>query len=309
MTEILNIRSSFVSVAISLLAAQTPSSAQGVFDFARTKTESSETFLVYDLGGFSGKIGDIKSSVRQALTYQGDHAFIKDNLQSGELPRYPGKLLLKPLATNLPVSIVIPSCESAAFTVSSSDNSMSQYGDSASYLACGFPYAGGFRVNFYARYASTSGGVSGIFSGKTIGKIFTDAFGLSSDPQKFIESSVAKMEELFNSNGWQYLLVEMSPVIPGKSVSADPLARQQVNDAKQKADRGKRMTARAELGKLGIDASDRARFQRAVQSDDEDVVALFVEAGAIDIKSRDSEGKAMSDYAKKSAIRDLLTVE
>ena len=309
MSRLLNVRNFVGCAVISLLATQNPSSAQGLLDFARTKTDSSEMFLVYDFAGFPGNTGDIRNSVREALTYQGDNAFIKDNLQSGEPPRYPRKLMLNPLATNLPISIVIPSCDGSAFTVSSSDNSMAKYGDTSQYMACGFPYAGGFRVNFYARYATTNGGVFGLLSGKTVGKLLTDAVGLSSDPQKFIESSIAKLEELFNNNGWKYSLVEMNPATPGKVVSADPLARQQATETKRSGDRSKRMAARAELGKLGIDASDRTRFQRAVQSDDEDLVALFVEAGAIDIKSRDAEGKVMLDYANKPAIRELLAFE
>lgn len=293
---------------ISLMAVHTAADAQGIFDFARTKTDSRETFLVYDLPEFSGTVSDIKNSVREALTYQGDHAFIKENLQIGDVPRYPGKLTLKQLAPNLPVSITLPSCDGAAFVASSSDYSLAKYGDSAHYMACGFPYVGGYRVNFYASYSTTSGGVGGIFSGKTIGKIFTDAVGLSSDPQKFIDSSIAKMEESFNNNGWKFTLVEMKPEISGKAVSADPLAIQQASESKRSGDRSKRMAARAELNKLGIDASDRARFQRAVQSDDEDIVALFVEAGAVDLKSRDADGKTMTDYASKPAVRGLLAV-
>lgn len=291
-----------------MVAFSTSAMADGLFDFARTKTESKETFLVYDLPGFNGDRADIKSRVREALTYQGDNAFVKESLITGDAPRYPGKLTLKPLGANLPVSINIPSCDGAVFTVSSSDNSMAQYGDSARYMACGFSYAGGYRVNFYATYSTTSGGVGGILSGKTIGKVFTDAVGLGSNPQKFIESSIAKMEELFNSNGWKFALVEMNPAIPGKVVSADPLVVQQASETKRGADRGKRMAARAELNKLGIDASDRARFQRAVQTDDEDLVAFFVEAGAVDTKSKDANGKTMLEYANKPAIRDLLAL-
>jgi hypothetical protein len=92
-------------------------------------------------------------------------------------------------------------------------------------------------------------------------------------------------------------------------VVADPLALQQADASKRTGDRSKRMAARAELNKLGVDASDRARFQRAAQSDDEDIVALFVEAGAVDLKSRDADGKTMSDYASKPMIRALLRSE
>jgi hypothetical protein len=66
------------------------------------------------------------------------------------------------------------------------------------------------------------------------------------------------------------------------------------------------LAARGELGKLGVDAADLERFMRAVQSGDEDLVALFLEAGAIDPNQPDASGRRAIDLAQKPAVRELL---
>lgn len=294
------------NISLAALSVFQISAHAGILDFTKTKTESSDTLIVYDLPGFSGSQADLKNRVREALTYQGDNAFVQDNIQSGEIPRYPNKLTLKPLSANLPVNISIPSCAGATFTVSSQDSSLAQYGDSARYMACGFPYVGGYRVNFYASFTTQSGGVTGLFNGKTLGSLVTDAVGMSSNPQKFINSSITKMEELFKSNGWTYNIVEMTPAIEGKTAIADSLANQQVVETKRAANREKRLAARVELNKLAVDASDRSRLIKAVQANDEDLVALFVEAGAVDLQAKDANGKAVADYAANQNVRNIL---
>lgn len=293
--------------ALTVMAAVPTANAEGIFDFVKEKTESGETYLVYDFNGYKGTVAELKKVVTEALSYHGDKAYVKDNLITGEVPRYPGKLKLKSLGMNLPVSIMIPNCEGSSFTVSSSDNSLARGGETASYMACGFAYQGGFRVNFYSEFKKTSGGAVGLLSGMTIAKVVTRAVGLSTDPQDFIEASIKKMEELFEKNGWPYQIVEMQPQLKGKIVSPDPIQVKQASEVKRGSDRGKRMAARAELNKLGMDASDRARFQKAIQQSDEDLVALFAEAGAVDLASTDSEGKILADYASKPAIRELLS--
>jgi hypothetical protein len=300
-------KKSFASLAaLSLALSALPASADSIFDFVKTKTESASTYLTYDFAGFTGTPAEIKKVVAEALSYHGDRSVVKDNLLVDVPPRYPSKLQLKPFAINLPVSIVIPTCDGSAFTVSSTDASFAPQGDSAFYMACGFPYDGGFRINFYSSYSMTSGGAGGLLSGMTIAKAVTRAVGIGTDPQHFIEASIAKMEELFGTKGWTYQLVEMQPALKGKTLSPDPLQVQQASEVKRGADRGKRMAARSELNKLGIDASDRARFMKAVQQNDEDLCALFAEAGAVDVLAKDMDGKTLAEYATKPAIRDLL---
>ena len=306
MMTILSVRNTLSLALIASCATHGLAQAQSFLDFAKSKTENREFFLVYDMAGFSGNPTDLKERVREALTYQGDNAYVKESLQIEAVPQFPGKLTIKSLGMNLPISINIPSCPGAAFTVSSSDQSLSKWGDSAQYMACGFRYSGGYRVNFYSSYHSSSGGINGLLSGKTLVKLVSDAVGFNGNPQRFIESSISKLEELFTKSGWTYSIVEMSPVLEGRTVVEDPFATRQAVEGKRSGDRTRRLAARAELSKLGVDASDRTRFIRAIETGDEDVMDLFVEAGALDLNSKDATGKTPADYATNSVIRARL---
>jgi hypothetical protein len=286
--------------------ASGPAHAQfgALTDILKTKSESKTVIAVYDLPGVrDGK--PIRDMVYQALTYQGDNAKIVDGVVRGEAPRVPGAMAFKEMSIG-PLTIQFPRCEGSVFSVSSSDGSMAQWGDSANYMACGFRYDGGYRVSFYAQSQSTSGGAFGLLSGKTIGKALAGAVGLSSDPMKFVDSSLEKLESLMKEAGLSYTLVEMTPILGQRQVAGDPLAKERASSEKRATDRSKRLAARTELTKLGIDASDASRFIRAVQSGDEDVVGLFVEAGAIDFGVADASGKLPIEYAVKPSIRELL---
>jgi hypothetical protein len=298
--------SNFTALSFVVLIAMVPfqSAHADLFDFTKTTTETKETFLVYDFADFSAPIGQLQEMVKKALTYRGDNAVVKESLLTSELPKFPAKIQFKTVNFG-PVSMTMPSCPNAAFLVTSIDDRGSSYGESARYMACAFPYDGGYRVNFYASYVKKSGeGMMGI--SKALAKAVTGAVGINSDPQAFIETSIAKMEELFNSSGYKYQIVEMRPTIAGKSLVEDPILKQQASEAKRGSDRAKRMAARAELAKLSIDASDRMRLIKAIQSQDEDIVALFVEAGAMDWNAQDDAGKKLADYATGPSIRALL---
>jgi hypothetical protein len=276
----------------------------GVLDFTKSTSETKETFLIYDLADFSAPVGQLKERVKEALIYRGDNAIVNESLPPTQLPKFPGKIEFKTMNFG-PASINIPSCPGSIFTVSSSDTGGSSYGETARYMACAFPYAGGYRINFYASYVNASGkGLMGI--SKALAKAMTGAVGINADPQTFINTSIAKMEELFTASGYKYQIVEMRPVVPGKNLVDDPILKLQAIEAKRGDDRSKRMAARAELAKLTIDASDRGRLIKAIQSQDEDVISLFVEAGAIDFSARDETGKQLADYATKPSIRAML---
>jgi hypothetical protein len=114
------------------------------------------------------------------------------------------------------------------------------------------------------------------------------------------------LEELLTTSGWAFAIVEMCPAMEGRLLTEDPLSTRQALDGKRSADRTKRLAARSELSKLGIDASDRARLVRAIEAGDEDVVDLFVEAGAIDLASRDASGTALMDHTSSPTVRERL---
>lgn len=276
-----------------------------ISDIVKTKTEVRTIVALYDLPGVSD-VKQMKDMVNVALSYHGDNAFVREFIVRDAAPKYPATMTFKDFSLG-PFAVQFPQCEGALFSISSNDGSMQKWGEGANYTACGFPYDGGLRVSFYASLSSTNGGVTGILSGKTIGMAVLKAVGLLSDPVQFVEASLGKLESLMTEAGIGYSLVEMQPVLGSRQVAGDPLAKQKVAAEKRAADRGKRLVARTELNKLGIDAADRVRFIKAVQSGDEDVVALFLEAGAIDAAVADREGKKPVDYADNPAVRELLT--
>lgn len=273
-------------------------------DMVRTTTESRTLTASYDLPGLRDA-KRLQDAVHKALTYHGDNAFVRNAAVVGEAPAVPGRIGLKALNVG-PVSVQIPQCEDAVFTISSNDGSMAQWGDSANYLACGFRYQGGMRVSLFAQSQSTSGGVGGLLSGKTLGKLITNAIGLNSDPMAFVEASLSKLEAQWRDERIEFALVEMTPVLGQRTVVADPLMERRKVAESRANDRAKRLAARAELQKLGVDASDQNRFLRAVQSGDEDLVALFLEAGAVDPKQTGPDGRRPLDMAQKASIRSLL---
>jgi len=287
--------------ALALLAASLPAHAQ-LMEFLKGKTEHRSQLYVYDVRG-QVDAPVLKDMVYKALTEQTSSASVKENLVQGDPPRFPAKMTFREMSFMATV-VQIPACDGASFTVSSSDNSLSAWGDSSQYMACAFRYADGWRVNLYVGMQSKEGGILDL--GPKLARAVARKAGWASDPAAFMETSVDRLEQLFKEAGLQYALVEAVPNRANRTVAEDTLAKTQAAAEKRAADRGKRMAARAELQKLGIDASDRARFIRAVQSGDEDVVALFLEAGAIDPTEVDSSGRRPADYASKPAVRELL---
>lgn len=292
-----------MATAIAVFAAAATAQAQ-LLDALKGKSEFSSQLYVYDVRA-NVDTARMKEIVYNALTDQTINATVRDGELTSSVPQYPGRIQFKELSV-MTLVLQVPSCPGASFTVGSSDNSMARWGDSTQYIACGFRYAGGWRVDIYIASQSSGGGIGGLLSGKTIGKAIAGAMGFSSDPRQFIESSVDKLEKQFKDGAIDYALVEAAPGNPNRVVAEDSLLKARKNSERRVADRAKRLAARADLQKLGIDASDEARLIRAIQSGDEDVVSLFVEAGAIDLSQPDATGRKPADYATKQSIKDLL---
>lgn len=300
----LTTRPSMLAWAAMALASTNAHSQAFLQDMMRTTTETKNLRATYDLPG-QRDAKRVQEAVHKALTLHGDNAFVRTFHPSAEPPENPQKMVFRSMNFG-PVSVQIPQCEGAAFTISSNDGSMARWGDSANYMACGFPYQGGMRVTFFAQSQSTNGGVGGLLSGKTLGKMLAGAVGINSDPMAFVEASLAKLESQWRDEQTEFALVDMVPLLGQRTVVADRLAERQKASEQRAANRSKRLAARAEMQKLGVDAADQARFLRAIQSGDEDLVALFLEAGAVDPQQPTPDGRKPIDLAQRPAIRSLL---
>jgi hypothetical protein len=300
----------FGAVTLAMWGASANAFSLGaVTDAVKSKTESRETLLVYDLAGFTGSTSELLTAVRRALSLHGNNAVVHEDKISTQVPDQPGRITFR--AVQLPIgSVTLPSCPEAAFTVSSNDTSLAGMGEDAFYMACGYRYSGGIRVNFYARTTSTSGGVTGLLSGKTIATAVTRAVGLKSAPQDFIHASIAKIEESFSANNWSFAIVEMAPAIEGKVLAEDPLKARfmaKADEEKERAQRSRRIAARTELRNLGYDATSPEQFRKAILAGDEDAVALFLDAGVVNPNDKDETGNTLVSYASKDSVRRMLS--
>lgn len=286
--------------ALTLLSAR----AQAL-DLLAHKSEVQNIFVIYDLPGAELTQSQVKNYVYKALSSHGDDAKVGDLMVTGPVPAQPGRMEFKTLQV-LTTSVRYPSCgDKAVFIVASTDDSGSSWGDESSYMACGYRYEGGYRVDLYASFSKKQ---QGLFSlGATLAKAAVSAMGMKSEPADFILASLDNFEKQLKDAGQPYSIIEMNPALPNREAVADPLLVKEQAAAKQGADRAKRLAARGELAKLGCDASDRDRFVKAIQGSDEDLVELYVEAGAVDLSAKDATGKIPADYASKPAIKALLT--
>lgn len=273
-------------------------------DALKNKTEIKNIFLIYDIPGTQLTKDQVKNFVYKALTSRGDDASVIDLMSTGPAPATPARMEFKTFQF-LTQSVRYPWCgEQAVFQVGSSDQSGSKWGDESQYLACGYRYDGGYRVNLYASFSQKQ---SGLFSlGATLAKAAVKSMGLKAEPVDYILESIAAFETELTNAKQPFSIIEMTPALEGKEVAPDPLVTKQQNASKQSSDRAKRLSARTELSKLGYDASDRARFIKSIQASDEDIVGLYVEAGAIDLSQVDESGKKPEDYASKPSIKALL---
>lgn len=114
--------------ALVTLITTTPAHAF-LQNLVRTTTESKSVAATYDLPGISDAKA-VQDIVHKALTYHGDNAHVKSGVPGLAVPQYPKKITFKPFNIG-PFSMQLPICEDAAFTVSSTDGSMAQWGDSA----------------------------------------------------------------------------------------------------------------------------------------------------------------------------------
>lgn len=291
-------------LAIAVAAACMATLPAHAIEALKHKTEIKNIFLVYDIPSTQLTREQVKDYVYKALTTRGDDAKVEDLMVSGPAPAQPSKMGFKTLQF-LTSTIQYPTCgDQAVFMVGSSDSSGARWGDESNYLACGYRYDGGYRVDLYATFSQKQ---SGLFSlGATLAKAATSAMGIKSEPIDFIMDSLDAFENALKQDNVSYSIIEMTPTLPGREVVPDPLVARQEAAAKQSSDRAKRLAARADLSKLGCDAADRSRFIKAIQGSDEDLVALYVEAGAIDLAEADATGKKPVDYATKPTIKALL---
>lgn len=116
-------------------------------------------------------------------------------------------------------------CNGELFSVSGIDAAQAKYGEVTGHRACLFPYAKGYRLNYFAVYGQQSGvgNRNPNIAAAMAGRALANLFGIG-DASKYIEKILDRMESGFQDAGISFRLVQLHPAsMPGRTVVADDL--------------------------------------------------------------------------------------
>lgn len=206
-------------VAGSLLAlsvqAQNP-----IIDISGSTLTKTMTFAVYDIRSPEAPVAAIQDAALRAIRLYARDATVQQGLVAPPYPSYPARMQLQETG-----GTPKPLCPGALFTIAGWDTSMAKYGEMTFHQACLFPYAGGYRINYFAIYGQRSGvgsanpNVLSAMMGRALGGLV----GIG-DASSFINTVMDRMESNLKSANLPYKLVELRPKeLPGRVVEADDL--------------------------------------------------------------------------------------
>lgn len=208
----------FVPLLAALLLTGCASTQLG--DFAGSTSREKTYLAVYDLRGNNLKSAVIEEAVQNAIRLHVRKVDIQHGIPPSPLPAYPAKMTVGKRKSGGPQ----PECSGEVFSIEGIDTSMSKYGETTYHRACLFPYAGGYRVNYFAIFATQSGvGSKNPFAlVGTMGRAVVGATGFG-DSSNFIGQILQKMEEEFKKHQLEAKLVQLYPEIEGRVVVPDDL--------------------------------------------------------------------------------------
>ena len=208
----------FMPLLAALLLTGCASTQLG--DFAGSTSREKTYLAVYDLRGNNLKSAVIEEAVQNAIRLHVRKVDIQQGIPPSPLPAYPAKMTVGKRKSGGPQ----PECSGEVFSIEGIDTSMSKYGETTYHRACLFPYAGGYRVNYFAIFATQSGvGSKNPFAlVGTMGRAVVGATGFG-DSSNFIGQILQKMEDGFKKNQLDARLVQLYPEIEGRVVIPDDL--------------------------------------------------------------------------------------
>jgi hypothetical protein len=187
----------------------------------RTYREKS-VYAIYDFRGKDVRPDAIEGAVLDAIRLYARDASVRHGIPPSPVPEYPGQMVMAD-RNGRPR----PFCSGESWSIGGLDTSMSKYGETTLHIACLFPYANGYRLNYISLYGQQSGAGNpnaGVLVG-TFSRMLSKATGLG-DASKFVVKVMDRMEEGFRSAGLTPKLVQLHPQgMEGRTVVADDLPR------------------------------------------------------------------------------------
>lgn len=179
-------------------------------------------FAVYDFPSPDAPIGEIERIALSAIRLYARDAQVRHGIPpSPPYPAYPAKMTLQDQGSGRPKA----TCVGELFSLSGLDTAHARSGEITGHRACLFPYARGYRLNYFALHGQQSGlgnsnpNVMAAMAGRALASLFGIA-----DASKYIEKILDRMESGFKDAGIPFRLVQLHPAnMPGRTVVVDDL--------------------------------------------------------------------------------------
>lgn len=212
------------SVVVSLPFAICSAQAQSLITEISGSTYREKTvYAVYDLPGKDIKVDAIEAAALDAIHLYARNAQVRQGIPPSPVPDYPGQMTLGRRLSGGPK----PDCAGELFSIEGIDSSMAKYGEATYHRACLFPYAGGYRINYFAIYGQQSGvgNPNPNVLSAMLGRAMAGAVGLG-DSSSFINKILSRLESNLQGASVSFKLVQLHPKeLGGRVVMDDDLPR------------------------------------------------------------------------------------
>lgn len=211
--------------ALAMTACALPSYSQNIITELGGSTYREKTvFAVYDLASKDYNVEAIETASLDAIRLYARDAQVRQGITPSPFPDYPSQMTLGRRLNGGPK----PDCSGELLSIEGIDSSMAKYGENTYHRICLFPYAGGYRINYFAIYGQQSGAgntnpnvLAGMF-----GRVMSNAVGFG-DGSSIINKLLAKLESNLQGAGLGFKLVQLHPKdLGGRLAVEDSLAKQ-----------------------------------------------------------------------------------
>lgn len=213
--------------ALLIALAPMPTAGQeSMRDIMGSTYREKMVFAIYDFPSLEVQPAEIERIALNSIRLYARDASVRHGIPPAlPYPAHPSRMQLQEQGGGRPRTV----CTGELFSLSGVDASNARAGEITGHRACLFPYARGFRLNYFAIYGQQSGignsnpNVAAAMAGRALANLF----GIG-DASKFIEKILDRMESGFKDAGIAYRLVQLHPAnMEGRTVVADDLPLQQ----------------------------------------------------------------------------------
>ncbi|MDR0776202.1 MAG: hypothetical protein LBE81_06135 [Azonexus sp.] len=214
---------------LAIVIAAFPAQAQNFITELRGSTYREKTvYAVYDLSGKDLKVDAIETAVLDAIHLYARDSQVRQGIPPSVFPDYPGQMTLGHRLGGGSK----PDCAGEIFSIEGIDSSMAKYGENTYHRACLFPYAGGYRINYFAIYGQQSGAGNSNPNvlAAMLGRAMSRVVGLG-DSSSLINKLLARLEGNLQEAGLAFKLVQLHPKdLADRVVVEDDLQRPSAPD-------------------------------------------------------------------------------